>query len=324
MIETLFTLVDNIVRGNITSMVGVFSSTLAPLLGACVILYALYLAYQSLYEPQNLVIMESMKFIGSLAAVTTVALNTSWYLANIVPAVLGSGDQIAQALLGTTGGGGASLQAMFDEMVSQIQAIFSSINIDMGISLDGIGGFDTLLDALLKVNLMFLVFLGFVPFISVATAYLLVAKVMVSFLLIVGPLFIMMAFFPSTRDFFKSWTGQCFNYTLLSIMYPVAFTLFVQILNQTVFAGNISLATNLMTVIVFAALILLSVQIPTFCSTLSGGIGINGLVGGMLGGVGALMKGGKGAMKGGKSAWGGAKAAGGWAKNLSKGKIKPG
>ncbi len=48
-----------------------------------------------------------------------------------------------------------------------------------------------------------LVILGFVPFLAVATAYLLVAKIMVSFLLIIGPLFIMMAFFPSTRSFFQ-------------------------------------------------------------------------------------------------------------------------
>lgn len=317
MFDTLFAFIDQIVTQNIASMVGVFSSTIAPLLGACVILYALYLAYQSLYEPQNLVIMESMKFIASLAVVTTIALNTSWYLANIVPAVLGSGDQIAQALLGTTGGGGASLQAMFETMLKSMGDMYSQIDVEMLQP-------KSWMDAWLTLAQMGLIILGFVPFLAVATAYLLVAKIMVSFLLIVGPLFIMMSFFPSTRSFFQAWTGQCFNYTLLSIMYPLAFTIFTQVLDQTVFAANLSIGTNIMTVIVFAALILLSVQIPTFCSTLSGGIGINGLVGGMLGGVGALMKGGKGAMKGGKSAWGGAKAAGGWAKNLSKGKIKPG
>ncbi len=45
------------------------------------------------------------------------------------------------------------------------------------------------------VILLVLVILGYVPFLVVATAYLLVAKVMVGFLLILGPLFIMFAFF---------------------------------------------------------------------------------------------------------------------------------
>ena len=211
MFDTLFAFIDQIVTQNIASMVGVFSSTIAPLLGACVILYALYLAYQSLYEPQNLVIMESMKFIASLAVVTTIALNTSWYLANIVPAVLGSGDQIAQALLGTTGGGGASLQAMFETMLKSMGDMYSQIDVEMLQP-------KSWMDAWLTLAQMGLIILGFVPFLAVATAYLLVAKIMVSFLLIVGPLFIMMSFFPSTRSFFQAWTGQCFNYTLLSIL----------------------------------------------------------------------------------------------------------
>lgn len=318
MFDDLFTFIDQIVTQNIASMVGVFSSTITPLLGACVILYALYLAYQSLYEPQNLVIMESMKFIGSLAVVTTIALNTNWYLTNIVPAVLGSGDQIAQALLGDpSGGGGASLQAIYDTMLSTINKMILSIDLEV---LSGKSWIRTLLIC----SQLLLVILGFTPFLAVATAYLLVAKIMVSFLLIIGPLFIMMAFFPSTRSFFQAWTGQCFNYTLLSIMYPLAFTIFTQVLNNTVFAENLSISTHLMTIIVFAALILLSVQIPTFCSTLSGGIGINGLVGGALGGLGGVRSLLKGIAKGGKGVYKGGKTAGEWAKNLGKGNIKPG
>ncbi len=318
MFDTLFTFIDQIVTQNIANMVGVFTSTITPLLGACVILYALYLAYQSLYEPQNLVIMESMKFIGSLAVVTTIALGTSWYLANIVPAVLGSGDQIAQALLGSpSGGGGASLQAMFETMLKNMEIMYSKIDVELMQP-------KTWMDSMLIWLQMFLIILGFVPFLGVATAYLLVAKIMVSFLLIIGPLFIMMAFFPSTRSFFQAWTGQCFNYTLLSIMYPLAFTIFTQVLDNTVFAANLSIGTHLMTIIVFAALILLSVQIPTFCSTLSGGIGINGLVGGALGGLGGIKSLGKGIGTGAKGAYKGGKVAGQWAKNLGKGNIKPG
>ena len=314
MFETLFSFIDQIVTQNIGNMVGVFSSTITPLLGACVILYSIYLAYQSLYEPQNLVVMESMKFIGSLAVVTFIALNTAWYIDNIVPAVLGSGDQIAQKLLGNlSGGGGASLQTMFDSMLSDMELMYSKLNVEVLSP-------KTWMDAVLIWLQLFLIVLGFVPFLSVATAYLLVAKIMVSFLLIIGPLFIMMSFFPSTRSFFQAWTGQCFNYTLLSIMYPLAFTIFTQVLDNTIFAMNLSLSTLLMTVVVFAALILLSVQIPTFCSTLSGGIGISGLVGGVMGGAGALRKGAKPKEKEDQ----GRKGVGEWAKNLGKGTIKPG
>lgn len=318
MFETLFTFIDNIVTRNIGSMVGVFTSTITPLIGACVILYAIYLAYQSLYDQQNLVVMESMKFIGSLAAVTFIALNTEWYLANIVPAVLGSGDQIAQALLGSASGGGAgSLQAMYDNMIATYNDIWDKISIDAFSP-------KSWLAAIQEISFLILNFIGCVPFLAVSTAYLLVAKVMVGFLLIIGPLFIMMAFFPSTRSFFQAWTGQCFNYTLLSIMYPLAFTIFTQVLQATIFESNLNISTFVMSAIIYFALILLSVQIPTFCSTLSGGIGINGLVGGAMGATGGLMNGFKGAGKGAAGAFKGGIAARNWAKNRGKGTIKPG
>ncbi|WP_150137792.1 type IV secretion system protein [Candidatus Enterovibrio escicola] len=318
MFDTLFKFIDQIVTTNIASMVGVFSSTITPLLGACVILYALYLAYQSLYEPHNLIIMESVKFIGSLSVVTFISLNTSWYLANIVPAVLGSGDQIAQALLGSpSGGGGASLQIMFKTVVDNINVLYSQISIELT-------SLKTWMSSLLIFLQIFILILGFIPFFGVATAYLLITKIMVSFLLIIGPLFIMLAFFPSTRSFFQAWTGQCFNYTLLSIMYPLAFTMFTQVLVNTVFTKNLSIQTHLMTVILFAALTLLSIQIPTFCSTLSGGIGINGLIGGAVSGLRGIKSLGKGLGTGAKGAYKGRKVAGEWAKNLGKGNIKPG
>lgn len=318
MFAALFAFIDTIVTQNIGAMVGVFTSTITPLLGACVILYAIYLSYQSLYEPHNLIIMESLKMIFSLATVTFIALNTAWYMANIVPVVLNSGDSVAQALLNTPNtGGGAALQSMFDTIFSQIQDMYQRIELDI---------FEpqSIAIGILIFFQIFLVILGFVPFMIVATSYLLVAKIMVSFLLIIGPLFIMMAFFPSARSFFQAWTGQCFNYALLSMMYPIAFSIYNRVLDNTVFAGNINFGTVLMTPIIFGALILLSTQIPALCSTLSGGIGISGIVGGIGNLARTASSGGKLAAGLGKSSYKGAQDLAKFARNIGKGKVKPG
>ncbi|UJF17253.1 type IV secretion system protein [Vibrio sp. SS-MA-C1-2] len=324
MLESLFIFIDQVVSENIADKVQILVSTLLPLLGAAVTLYILYLAYQSLYEPQNMVIMETMKLIGSLAAVTTIALNTDFYLSYVVPALMNSGDDLAQALLGNNSGAGVSLQSMFDKMINQIQLIWEGAKIKIDVSWGSVEGLDTIKDFLLRIVLLLLVLLGFVPFLAVATAYLLIAKIMMSFLIIIGPLFIMMSFFPSTRSFFQAWTGQCFNYTLLCLMYPIAFTIFIQVLEATVFSAPISMATHLITIIIFFSLILLSVQIPSFCSTLSGGVGISGLVGGAMGSLGGMRSAAKGAVGGVK----GAKAGLAYAKNKiggsGKGSIKPG
>ena len=97
--------------------------------------------------------------------------------------------------------------------------------------------------------------------------------------------------------------------------------LFNQVLDNTIFSGNINFSSILMTPIIFGALVLLSVQIPTLCSTLSGGIGISGLVGG-LGTIANPSK--KAAAFAGKGAYKGGKALTQFASNIRKGKIKPG
>ena len=315
MFDDLFAFLDTAVLQNISGMVGVFANVITPLLGSCVTLYAIYLAYKMLYDAENMVIMESMKFVGALALCTSIAFNTTWYLSSIVPIVYYSGDDIAQTLLGGSGTG--SVQSMYDDMAATVQTIWSSIDISVT---DG----SSWSEAILKWFFCVLTLLGALPFIGIATAYLVVAKVMVGFLLIIGPLFIMFAFFPSTRSMFQSWTGQCLNYVLLSILYPIAFSMFSTTLDSVIDTDSINLPSALMTFILFFVFILLSVQIPVLSSSLSGGVGINGLVSNMGMGMRSLSNAAKGgaeaATKAGKSAYSGAQSLGDKFKN----RIRPG
>lgn len=317
MFNDLFDFINQIITQNINQMVGVFTSAILPLIGACVMFYIVYLAYQMLYNQENLMVMEVVKTIGSLAAVTTVALSTSWYLEHVVPAVLYSGDDIAQALLGGDAGAGSSLQTMVDTIIKQIEKMYDLIDFHVTEGDSWVATFNIFLMILLTI-------LGALPFVGVATAYLLIAKIAVSFLLILGPMFVMMAFFPATREIFRAWTGQCFNYILLMIMYPLAFSIFSQVLDITVFQNRITFEKSIMIFIVFFAMVVLSVQIPVLCSTLSGGVGISGLVGSISSTVRGAMSAGKGAYKGGRGAYQGGKAIAGEAVNVGKGKIKPG
>ncbi|WP_085344652.1 type IV secretion system protein [Vibrio sp. ArtGut-C1] len=321
MFNELFQLIDTLVLNNISNLVGVFSNTITPLIGACVVLYALYLAWQSLYDAENMMIMESMKFIGSLALCTTIAFSTSWYLKSIVPMILYSGDEIASILLGSSGVG--AVQHMFDSIFDLVEKTYDSIDIDV---LNG----DSWLSAIMKLIICGLITVGGLVFIAIATAYLMVAKIMVGFLLIIGPLFIMFAFFPSTRSMFQSWTGQCLNYTLLSILFPVAFNMFNVAIKTVVLDNDVSLFVACLIFVCFFVFCVLSVQIPTFCSSITGGVGINGLVGNMGAGARTMGAAGKAAGK-----YSGANAAGRWAgnkartgaKNLldkAKNNIKPG
>ncbi len=270
MFDQLFNFVTTIVTDNIGTMVVRFADVITPLIGASVTLHAIYLAYQMLYDSDNVMIMESLKFIASLALCTTVAFDTSWYMTAIVPMVLNTGNTVANHLTSSTGDSGAALQGMFDTMLLKIESLWDNVSFGIAASWG---------DSFLMIILLVLVIFGYVPFLLIATAYLLVAKIMVGFLLILGPLFIMFAFFPSTRAMFQSWVGQCLNYVLLTIVYPLAFNVFDLTIND-VLGGheNVSFGSCLMTLILFGCCIFISVQIPVMTASLSGGPGINGLV----------------------------------------------
>lgn len=316
MFDTIFTFLDKMVVDNISSMVGVFTDVITPLIGACVGIYIVYVAYELIINSQKVVYQEVIKTIGSLSVTTFVALNTSWYMSHVVPTVLYAGDDIANALIGGKGGA-HSLEVIFNQITATVDILLESIDLRF---LEG----ESWKKTTVILFEIILILTGGSAFLLIATGYLLVAKITVSFLLILGPLFIMFAFFPSCRSFFQAWTGQCFNYTLLSITYPLAFGLFTSILSNTVFNGTLNFATCVMTLIVFGALILLSVQIPTFCSALSGGVGINGLVGGTLNGVSGIASLGKGIASGASGAYKAGQVVKSAAKDIGRGNISPG
>lgn len=275
MFEAIFAFLDEAVTKNIANTIGSLADVVSPLMGACVGLYFVFLSYKLVFDSHKDVFQEYINTTVSLAVCTFIAFNTAWFQANVVPGVLYMGDDIANTLLGTnTATGASSLQSIYDSVMAQNKLIWD------GLDFSFVSG-EAWLNLFLTGSLIIVSFLGFLPFIAISTAYLLVAKVMVSFLLILAPVYVMFAFFPSTRDMFKSWIGQALNYILLSVVYPLAFNLFKQLLETTGMSGNITAASIMMTFIIMFALIILATQIPTFTSALTGGIGINGLVGGI-------------------------------------------
>ncbi|MCG9625407.1 type IV secretion system protein [Vibrio mediterranei] len=305
MFDTLFNFVETLTLQNIGQLVPIFMTTISPLIGACVVLYAIYLVYQSLYDAENMVIMESMKFMGSLALCATMAFSTTWYLHKIVPIVYYSGDDIANALLGAQ-----TLGTMLDNLtnfvIERVEFIYDTINLEL---LEGESWKATFLSLLMMVILI----MGFVPFIIISTIYLTVAKLMVGFLLILGPLFIMFGFFPATRSMFQAWTGQCLNYILLIVVYSLAFSLLMQLIKVAT-PDTLSLKNSILTLILMAVCSSISTQVPTFCSALSGGVGINGLAGNLGAGAnmwGSMFGSAAGTLAGGAAKYTGAKWAGG-------------
>ncbi|WP_394213471.1 type IV secretion system protein [Enterovibrio calviensis] len=286
-ISDLDSLITKVITVEVADGSQLIAEVIQPLVGAAVMLFLMYSVYKSFFDAPNLMVMDVIKNVMALAVVTTFAFNMIKYNAIVVPFVMESGGEISAFLMG---GASAisSIDIMNDAIWSAAWGIVDSVEFDL---MDM--NFGVIISAFFMFGLI--VVLG-MPFIVVSAAYLLVAKVMVGLLLIVGPIFISMAFFPATRDMFKSWSGQCFNYILLNILYSIAFGVLTQAIDTLVFSGGFT-ATYTSTAalaLVMIVCFIVALQIPVLASSISGGIGISGLAGnlntlkGAVGGMGKM------------------------------------
>lgn len=316
-VSDIFDGITNAINADLGNNISQIMVTVSPFFFAVFGLYAVYMAFKYMYDPPDILVMDVVKNIGALGIVTFFAFNAGNYNTYVVPFVLNAGDDIAKAL-----GAKGTIAGQIDGLIERIANIVVDMFNKVKFSLTDPSPFvNTVISAAL-------VIIGSVLFIFVSASFLLVAKIMVSLLLVVGPIFIAFAFFPATRSNFQSWTGQCMNYILLIILYSIAFSLEIVLIEKFALFNGSELLQQwmnslklLIAMLIFTAV---SKEIPSLASQLSGGIGISGLagsfasgsVGGAMGGL-ATMMGAKSASKylGGKR-----DAAGSWA----KGKVKDG
>ena len=116
--------------------------------------------------------------------------------------------------------------------------------------------------------------------VAVGGAFLLMAKIALSILAGLGPLFIVALIFPVTARFFDLWLGQVINYVLLVVLYAAVFGLMMDIyktyMTSFAFDGvvNISHALGGVCILSFSMLIILR-QLPSIAASLAGGVSLS-------------------------------------------------
>jgi type IV secretion system protein VirB6 len=115
---------------------------------------------------------------------------------------------------------------------------------------------------------------------GVGGAYLLMAKIALSVLAGLGPLFIVALIFPATERFFNLWLGQVVNYVLLVVLYAAVFgfmmTIFRNYMVDTKMDGltNVAWTVGGVCILSFSMLIILR-QLPSIAASLAGGAALS-------------------------------------------------
>jgi type IV secretion system protein VirB6 len=243
------------------------AAALEPAIVTLAVLYVMAWGYLHMMGRIEEPFMTGLKRIVKLAVVLAVALRLWLYNAVIVDTFYHAPAQLAAAVIGGSDPVG-TIDAIWERggaVADQLWhkgGVFSS---DFGFCFMAAAVW--LLTGLLCVYVMFLIALS-----SIASALLLA----------IGPLFIVMLLFDSTRRLFDAWVAQLVNYALISILTVLLAALLLRVLEsyaaQTAARGAALLTVDALDMLLMTVLIFLLLrQVMPIASSLAGGLSLSSL-----------------------------------------------
>ena len=294
----LFELIDERTMRFATEISGKIVSEITP-----IVVVGLTIAFimHGLLIVRGMVDSPLMEFLGRsirIALIVGIALGSGFYQGQIADTIRTLPDGLATALISDSGGTGATAAAVVDQAAGKgfekAGEAWEQGNIFSG---DGILYFG--------VGVLYLLFTVFV--VAIGGSVLLLAKVGLSLLAGLGPMFIISLVWQPTTRFFEMWVAQLANYGLMVVLFSAIFGFMMDIYSASIDGVQINNVANLAgnlggLGILSVAMIIILMQLPSLASGLAGGASM-----GALHEIRALVSGVKGA---GKAAGGGAKAGG--------------
>lgn len=253
------------ITGNTTKFISYIAEPTFVLLAIYVMLWGLSHIMGLIKEP----ITDAAKRFIKIGFIIGIALNYDTYSAYVIRVITDGPEELASVFVTNYSTIGQTLDTVFKETWEIGNKFWANAGF-----FDGNPG-------------MYIVAVIVYAIACVLTAYsaflLILAKIAIAILVAVGPLFIIAAFFESTRKFLESWVAQLCNYGLLTILVIACNAFILEILRKTALltAANIKNTDNVITV---APLIVIGIisglilaQLPSIASGLAGGLSISSL-----------------------------------------------
>jgi type IV secretion system protein VirB6 len=248
--------------GNNTALI---AAALEPAILMLATVYVMVWGYLQLTGRIEEPITVGLKRLLTLAVILGTGLHLWLYNSLIVDTFYYAPAQLAAAVIGTTDPV-ATLDVIWDRGGAVADYLWNNGGVlsgDFGYYIAG--AVVWMLIGLLCVYTMFLVALS-----SVALAVLLA----------LGPLFIALLLFDTTRRFFEAWVAQLANYALISILTVLVAALLLQIVEsyaqQTAARGSAILTVDALDMVLVAVLVfLLMRQVMPIAAALAGGIALS-------------------------------------------------
>ena len=265
MFTKMLSFFDETVMDTITTGSTNIISLISPLMSMCFTIYVLLICWGYWRGLTEEPVQDFLFRMVGWVVILTFGMNIQYYSDTVVPFFTGAGDDVAAAITGNT------------NTASSLDSILSMFINTCGVIYKTARGFQTI-TAMWTITIICI--FG-TPFLFIAAAYIILAKFGVGLLLALGPLFICLALFPFTREYFSRWIGQCMNYVFLVCLFAGAAALECKFAIK--FAPTPGATLDVKQVIEFEVMgmvfFIISLNLPSMASQLAGGVGISSMVG---------------------------------------------
>lgn len=236
--------------------------------------WMIYILMQSLFwyfEGLTVVIKEVLSTIFKASGIMFMAFSVSWYVTTIVPTVTELPVWLGNTIAGATSNNSNLVDGLLASYVDGLDKLFSKLGFNSGVFYAGI-------------SVAFYV-LGGVPFLGVAVGTLITLKAATTLIMVVGPIFISLAIFPKTQQYFWGWVGVLGGFILTQALFAVVIGLEISYINANVIKEgvNLSMASCLGILLTFGAFTMLATELPNYAASIMGGSPSGGVTG--MGGI---------------------------------------
>ncbi len=275
--QPLFEAIDAATKNQMSNVNNVMS-VMGGVVGAFWMIYILMQCLFWYFDGITGVIKDVLITIFKASCIMFMAFSVSWYVTIIVPTV----TQFPVWLGNTIAGSSGDKTNLVDSLIgAYIDGLMSFIN-----SMD-FNPFTTSFKKLgyAIVGLIFYL-VGGVPFLGVAVGTLITLKVATTLIMVIGPIFIALALFPKTQQYFWGWVSVLGGFILTQALFAVILGLEIGFINSNVIkdgAIETDLATCFSILLFFGSFTLLATEIPNYAASIMGGAPSGGVTG--MGGI---------------------------------------
>lgn len=264
--SNIFNLVEDAVTDILANDVATVMSALKPVLLAGFTLYVIFVFWSYFESRIEQSMWDLIKRVVAWGIIISFSINIGGYTTNVLPLVTGLGDGLVTAM-----SGGSSIDTSLNNLA------FTFIEVSMNTWDEASGMAESTMAAL---GIIVIAIFGAI-FLVIAGAYIVLAKIFIAILAILGPIFISLALFPATRQFFSSWVNQVVSNSLLLLILSIFSNLFVGFIQNLFSSGEIldgtfDIGSLFLIPTILGVFCIILIRVPDLAAGLSNGMAMNG------------------------------------------------